>query len=563
MLLIIRITRTQLDNYRQEILRCLKHNSSNVHISQIYVYTDDIDHKISLPKTKVIFKRKLLSDEELIVEGKRVSKFNKIIISEPTIQFQEDLYKIVDEDLKNNVFKNQDYLIFSKESKLNTRNIFELKIKQINLSVKKINIQNNLNIENNKTENKTTIIKKSIYDPTIIVPTRRRKKLDVLIVSVNYNDYLLLSLINNTKIFENITVVTTNDDLVCQEICEKFGVNCVISNRIYENNAKFNKGRAINDGIKSLIDPDMILLLDADIIIENELNLDVISDEILYTSDRIIYRDYNSYLNKTNGIEEIDKGYGFFQLFCINSKLVNKENPFTESSEAVDQPAPNNRPSGSDLIFRDSFGLNRRSINSKAIHIGDIKQNWNGRKTDQFINKSTFNKLLKDNCLTLDRPDRCEKVKEEFDKYKIDVERFSAIDGLKLSDNDFKNYNIQILSEEKSSKVFIKDFRDKNIKPKLAVITTFFNPCNYINLKHNYLKFSKKIKDKCDLFTIELSFDGNFFINDENVIHINGDKDNILWQKERLLNILLSKLPKDYTNIAWVDCDILLKTKIG
>lgn len=103
--------------------------------------------------------------------------------------------------------------------------------------------------------------------------------------------------------------------------------------------------------------------------------------------------------------------------------------------------------------------------------------------------------------------------------------------------------------------------RENNIKPKLAVITTFFNPNNYINIKHNYLKFSEKIKQKCDLFPIELSFNGEFFIEDENLIKINGDDSNILWQKERLLNICLQNIPKEYTNIAWVDCDIIFENE--
>jgi hypothetical protein len=30
-----------------------------------------------------------------------------------------------------------------------------------------------------------------------------------------------------------------------------------------------------------------------------------------------------------------------------------------------------------------------------------------------------------------------------------------------------------------------------------------------------------------------------------------------LWQKERLLNILIARLPSHYTKIAWVDCDVL------
>jgi hypothetical protein len=101
--------------------------------------------------------------------------------------------------------------------------------------------------------------------------------------------------------------------------------------------------------------------------------------------------------------------------------------------------------------------------------------------------------------------------------------------------------------------------RSINIKPKLAIITTFFNPKNYINLKRNYVQFVDNLPRKTDLFPIELSFDNNFFIEHDNVIQLKGNKNNILWQKERLLNIRLQSIPKQYTNIAWIDADIIFK----
>lgn len=92
---------------------------------------------------------------------------------------------------------------------------------------------------------------------------------------------------------------------------------------------------------------------------------------------------------------------------------------------------------------------------------------------------------------------------------------------------------------------------------KLAVVTSFFNPCNYTNIYNNYLIFASNIQTNADLFTIELSFNNRFAINSENTIHINGTSKNICWQKEALLNILIQSLPKEYTDVAWVDCDIL------
>lgn len=99
----------------------------------------------------------------------------------------------------------------------------------------------------------------------------------------------------------------------------------------------------------------------------------------------------------------------------------------------------------------------------------------------------------------------------------------------------------------------------KKINNKLAILTTFYNPCNYTSSKYNAITFLRHIKKYADVFIAELSFDNKFFIEHENTIQIAGDRSNILWQKERLLNILLDKLPEKYTDVAWVDCDLIFR----
>jgi GR25 family glycosyltransferase involved in LPS biosynthesis/GTP:adenosylcobinamide-phosphate guanylyltransferase len=361
-------------------------------------------------------------------------------------------------------------------------------------------------VKKSKKEEPQILTRKGVFKkPNNTINKKRR--LDVVIVSVNYNDLVLVSLINNVKIFDNITIVTSTEDKMCQQICKKFGVKCVVTDSMYDSGAKFNRGKAINEGIKSLNDPDYILIIDADIVVKNKINLESLNEDYLYTSDRWICKSYGLYkqwkngnieLNKI-GSNESDRGIGFFQLFNINNKNIDKDKPYPETS---------NDAAFDDLLFRDKF-VNRTKIEENTIiHLGDPYINWSGRVTMRF-----------------------------------------------LSDDEFtENY-------EKVSSILKISNRDQNIKPKLAVITTFFNPKNYINLKYNYLKFSEKIKEKADLFPIELSFNGDFFIEDKNVIQINGSEENILWQKERLLNIVLEKLPKEYTNVAWVDCDIIFENE--
>lgn len=500
--LFIKIYKSILSHYRKEFIECLTHNSNNSHIKSITVFTDEIDHNIkNIPKVKVIFKKKINSNVDLY----RVSKpnFSKMnIISEPFVKFN-DLAAINQEELDEFIIKNKDYIIFSKESKTDPKSndlIFTKKEKYKILDTVSLYLKPK-DVEVLSKSSTNIIIKKSKANPTI-KPIRRGKKLDVIIVSVNYNDYLVVTLEENVKNFNNITVVTSPNDIICQEICKKFGVNCVITEVMYEDGATFNKGKAINEGIRSIKNPDIILLLDADIIVENPICLDNLSDETLYTSERIILPNYQSYINyKNNKLRnkkiDSDKGYGFFQLFCIDNKSINKECPFPETS---------NDAAWSDICFRDKFEV-RENLGC-VLHLGESFMNWKGRVTNKFLSDEDLNKKIN-----------------------------SDKNILKIS------------------------LRSESIKPKLAVITTFFNPNNYINIKYNYSRFSKKIKEKCDLFTIELSFDGNFYLEGDNILKIKGNKSNILWQKERLLNILLEKISEEYTNIAWVDCDILFENE--
>lgn len=210
-----------------------------------------------------------------------------------------------------------------------------------------------------------------------------KKKIDVIIVSVDYNDLLVVTLSHNCKIFNNITVVTSSSDLLCQKICDKFNVKCVTTDKMYDDNSKFNKGKAINEGIRSLVDPDFILLIDADIIVSEKIDISTLERNYLYTSSRYICKSYNllnSFLNNEKTLEDIttyesEKGLGFFQLFNINNESLDKDKVYPEFSSDA---------SWDDLVFRDKFP-NRKLINNKIIHLGHPYVNWEGRKSKRFL----------------------------------------------------------------------------------------------------------------------------------------------------------------------------------
>jgi hypothetical protein len=90
----------------------------------------------------------------------------------------------------------------------------------------------------------------------------------------------------------------------------------------------------------------------------------------------------------------------------------------------------------------------------------------------------------------------------------------------------------------------------------LWAITSYFNPLNYRSRRENYRVFRENLS--VPLVTVELSFDREFQLDKsdaEILIQIRGG--DVMWQKERLLNIALQSIPRDCRAIAWVDCDVV------
>lgn len=104
--------------------------------------------------------------------------------------------------------------------------------------------------------------------------------------------------------------------------------------------------------------------------------------------------------------------------------------------------------------------------------------------------------------------------------------------------------------------------RKENVED-LAAICCYFNPCQYKSRLENYKIFRKGIeRTGIKLLTVELAFgDKPYELSDFlNVVQLRTGKENIMWQKERLLNIGIKKLIEEgYKKIVWLDTDIVFK----
>jgi hypothetical protein len=92
----------------------------------------------------------------------------------------------------------------------------------------------------------------------------------------------------------------------------------------------------------------------------------------------------------------------------------------------------------------------------------------------------------------------------------------------------------------------------------LWAMTTYFNPCGYRRRLENYHTFRRELT--VPLVTVELSFDGAFALESPDadiLVQLSGG--DVMWQKERLLNVALAALPRDCAKVAWLDCDVIFE----
>lgn len=99
---------------------------------------------------------------------------------------------------------------------------------------------------------------------------------------------------------------------------------------------------------------------------------------------------------------------------------------------------------------------------------------------------------------------------------------------------------------------------DRSPANDLWAITSYFNPAGYSSRLLNYRRFRARLG--VPLEAVELSFSGAFELRREDaeiLIHLRGG--DVMWQKERLLNIALRHVPPSAGKIAWLDCDVIFE----
>lgn len=267
-------------------------------------------------------------------------------------------------------------------------------------------------------------------------------QMKAMLVSVNYSDYLEYILPYNTLIFDEIVVITTKTDIDCQRVCKKYtNVTCIVveDKLLKHNNAVFNKGKLLNEGMYYLRDQKYngyLCLTDSDIIFNNyikkfkqhikKLNARKINtQEILIGMPRYIIEkqeDFVTWQNNTTKkydfLKRLPLGkekrlLGYAQIFyfkfdqdvwlqdenCVNAQIVDAK--FIGKFKTVAKKSTNWRhritQDSPEYIFEylkyhgkqgKEYGVHIEDAETFCIHIGETWLNRSGRVTDKWISNS-------------------------------------------------------------------------------------------------------------------------------------------------------------------------------
>jgi glycosyltransferase involved in cell wall biosynthesis len=224
--------------------------------------------------------------------------------------------------------------------------------------------------------------------------TTARPRIDCIAVSIDYDDFLALTIERYRQTFDEVVVVTTASDRSTIAICEASGVRCALSTRAQFGGLEFNLPALINDGYAALqpsdwvckIDPDIQLPADARALLESCLD----DPDTLWGSRRYYCdskRRFDQFARSGDyGLleppyETGEDVLGFLQLFNARSRyLGGRPVPYEEGHYAP--PSLTN-----DRLFSSRWPPERRrQLPFDVVHLGldAIGTNWKGRRSPRF-----------------------------------------------------------------------------------------------------------------------------------------------------------------------------------
>lgn len=234
-------------------------------------------------------------------------------------------------------------------------------------------------------------------------------KLEAIVISVNYGDFLSNTLPYNKHLFDKIVVVTDTTDEHTKKICEFWNVQCVQTDDFYLDDPKIaNKSRGINVGLQHLSKDGWIVQLDADIwlptLTREILEKYPLDNKSIYGIDRLMCNSYNDWYNFLHrNPKSIHEGWIYLHtdIFHIGTRIVQYHsdgympigffqlwNP--KGSGVYTYPTEKSGYDRTDVVHLKQWKRENRKFipDLLCVHLASedhrMGQNWFGRNTQTF-----------------------------------------------------------------------------------------------------------------------------------------------------------------------------------
>ena len=186
---------------------------------------------------------------------------------------------------------------------------------------------------------------------------RHSFRLEMITCSVGCADFLRKTLPLNRVHFDNVIVVTDSKDEETKRVAQEYGATIFETDIFYANGNRFDRGTAYNDSLVATRFKDWVSFVDVDIVLPKDFRVQLSSfglvDDCFYGLDRQeVTGDEREKLYKNEPFvsskrEASDWGFGFFQLFNMQSRFIKGKNIIYPGAEDIHN---------SDYLFRSQFG---------------------------------------------------------------------------------------------------------------------------------------------------------------------------------------------------------------
>ena len=197
-----------------------------------------------------------------------------------------------------------------------------------------------------------------------------------IVVCVQFDDLLAITLPQNARHCERVLVVTSPADEATQDVVSPVpNAEVCATDAFYRHGAAFNKGLALEEGFDVLGREGWLLVWDADVVMPDRMDLADVEVGSLYSPHRRMCRNIAEYHGQTDWRQWPIQGdlehAGYFQLFHAADPLL-RDRPWY----GIDW----RHAGGCDSDFQAKWPAQKRvRLPFEVLHLGVAHLNWHGR----------------------------------------------------------------------------------------------------------------------------------------------------------------------------------------